>query len=500
VLAETVREAAARFKDRALFVAEDGAVTTYAQFDELSDRAARWFLHQGVREGEVVACRLPSEVPFVVAYAALAKIGAITAGINPKLSPFEQDRLEQLIQPRLTLSDDRHVTATETPQPVRGQDTPEAGLPVLSPDPERTVALVFTSGTSGTPKAAEFRVRQLRAIRDLDLGERREEWDGGAPMFVSTQMPHVGFMTKLPWYLQTGSTLHLMPRWSASRVLTLADRTRMPVIGGVAPQIALLLRSPALSGLAFDSLKMLVVGGAASPPALVGAAIGRFGASYSIRYSTESGGVGLENTISPAVWAASDPATAQELAESVGRPRPGVNAAVIREDGSACEIDEVGELCLSSPAIMSGYWNDPEATARAIVDGWLRTGDLARVRSDGRFQLAGRRSEMYIRGGYNVFPAEVEDVLCAHPDVDEVAVVGVADELMGEVGVAAIVPRPGAEPPSLDQLCGWAAEHLAAYKLPAHLVVYQRMPLTPMQKIDKRTIAASVLTHPQEAP
>lgn len=107
---------------------------------------------------------------------------------------------------------------------------------------------------------------------------------------------------------------------------------------------------------------------------------------------------------------------------------------------------------------------------------------------------------MYIRGGYNVFPAEVEDVLCAHPDVDEVAVVGVADELMGEVGLAAIVPRPGAEPPNLDQLCGWAAEHLAAYKLPAHLVVYERMPLTPMQKIDKRTIAASVLTHRQEVP
>ncbi len=482
MLADTVREAAARFGSRPLFVDEAGTTTSFQEFDRLSDVAAHRFRSLGIGEGDVVACRLPSELAYVVAYAALAKLGAITAGINPKLSEREQRCLEELIQPVHTVCDETHL-----------EPGPGAPIPALDPNPERTIALVFTSGTSGTPKAAEFRHRQLQAIRDLDLGDRRDTWGGGAAMFVSTQMPHVGFMTKLPWYLQTGATLHLMPKWSATRVLRLAISEAMPVIGGVAPQIALLLRSPALVDAQLHALKLLVVGGAASSPSLIEAAISRFEAAYSIRYSsTESGGIGLENTITPQMWEASQHGATHELADSIGRPRPGVAAKVVAEDGTDCAAEQTGELWLSSPALMSGYWNNPETTAATVHRGWLRTGDLARVRADGRFQLAGRRSEMYIRGGYNVFPAEVEQVLGAHPDVDEVAVVGVPDDLMGEVGLAAIVARPGSTAPSLQELTHWAAGQLADYKLPALLVEYEQLPLTAMQKVDKRSIASEI--------
>ena len=230
----------------------------------------------------------------------------------------------------------------------------------------------------------------------------------------------------------------------------------------------------------FSAVKAIVVGGAASPPALVRQARKRFDAPYSIRYSsTESGGIGLGTDLG---------ADDEEALNTVGRPRPGVEATIRDETGEPVAEGESGELWLRSDCVMSGYWNDPEATAKTLVDGWLRTGDLARVDSAGCYRLAGRRTEMFIRGGHNVYPLEVESVLGNHPAVAEVAVVNRPDEIMGEIGVAVIVVSDGHEPLSLEDLRDFGPADLAAYKLPEDLRVIDRLPRNASGKVDRRAL------------
>jgi acyl-CoA synthetase (AMP-forming)/AMP-acid ligase II len=293
-------------------------------------------------------------------------------------------------------------------------------------------------------------------------------------------MAHVGFMTKLPWMLAGGRTTHLLDRWSAGAVLDLIERHQMAAVTGVAPQIALMVNHPSVPDRNFDHVKAIVAGGAASPPALVEAARTTFGAPYSIRYSsTESGGIGLGTALD---------ADDDEALHSIGRPRPGVNAE-IRVDGRQAPDGTIGELWLRSPAVMSGYWNDPDSTAETLVDGWLRTGDLATRDNHGVFRLSGRVKEMFIRGGYNVYPMEVEAVLVDHPAVREVAVIARPDDIMGEIGVAVIVAE--GNPPTLLDLRTFAATRLAHHKLPEAIRVVDALPRNASDKVDRRALLAS---------
>ncbi|MGK2947886.1 MAG: class I adenylate-forming enzyme family protein [Acidimicrobiales bacterium] len=471
-LAATVRMVAERFGDRPAMVDPDGSVLTYADLHRRSDAVAAGLRAEGVGPGDVVLLRLPSDSGYVVAYAAAAKLGAVTAGVNPRLAPPEQDAVAAVAGGALTLHD-----------PAQLDDLARAGTVEPRPDdPARPVALVFTSGTTGQPKGALFREEQLAAITRVDVADA---WGDPAaaptPMLAGTQFAHVGFMTKLPWYLRLGTTTHVLGRWRAADALACVVEHRIPSIGGVAPQIALLLRED-LEALDLRCVQSLIVGGAASPPALVREARERFEAGYSIRYSsTESGGCGTGTAVD---------ADDDEALFSVGRPRGGIEVAIHGDDGSPVPEGEVGEVWLRSPTTMAEYWHDPEATAGALVDGWLRTGDLGRVDRTGLLRLAGRSKEMFIRGGYNVYPAEVEAVLADHPAVAEVAVVPRPDPVMGEVGVAVVVAVDPERPPALDDLRAFLDGRLARYKAPEAVRVVDALPLTPMQKVDRRALAA----------
>jgi acyl-CoA synthetase (AMP-forming)/AMP-acid ligase II len=476
VLAATVREAAQRFGDRVAFVDPDGRPLTYRQLDQRSDAAARELARRGVAEGDRVVLRLPSDTAYVIAYAAAAKLGAITAGVNPRLAPPEQDALVALADPAVVLTD---------PAEVVGADHDGAAVPVLPDDPGRPAVIVFTSGTTGQPKGAVFTEAQLAAITQADTGGVWADAAAGGPaMLASTQFAHIGFMTKLPWYLRLATRTHILGRWRAEDALRTVAEQRMPSIGGVAAQMALMLRSPEVDRHDWAHVTTIIMGGAASPPVLVAEARARFGAAYSIRYSsTESGGCGTGTAFD---------ADDDEALHTVGRPRPGIEVTVRDEDGRPPGDGEIGELWLRSPTQMVGYWRDPEATAATITaDGWLRTGDLARLDDRGNVVLAGRRKEMFIRGGYNVYPAEVEAQLVAHPAVADAVVVPRPDGVMGEVGVAVVVPRDPAAPPTLDDLRGFLTGRIAAYKLPEAVRVVDALPLTPMQKIDRRSLTAA---------
>jgi acyl-CoA synthetase (AMP-forming)/AMP-acid ligase II len=290
-------------------------------------------------------------------------------------------------------------------------------------------------------------------------------------MLASTQFAHVGFMTKLPWYLRLATRTHILGRWNADDALRTIAAQRIASIGGVAPQIALMLRSPEIDRHVWSHVQSIVMGGAASPPALVHAARSTFGAAYSIRYSsTESGGCGTGTAFD---------ADDDEALHTVGKPRPGIEVAV-----------RDGELWLRSPTQMVGYWGDAAATAETLVDGWLRTGDLARFDDRGNVVLAGRGTDMYIRGGYNVHPAEVEAHLVAHPLVADAVVVPRPDPVMGEIGVAVVVARDPSSPPTLDDLRAHLTGKLAHHKLPEALRLVDELPYTSGQKLDRRALIA----------
>ncbi|MGC0422456.1 class I adenylate-forming enzyme family protein [Embleya sp. AB8] len=493
VLAQVLRAAARRFPERRALV-HGGTGFSYADLDAVTDQVAAGLARRGVRPGRLVALVLPSGPEYVIAYTALARLGAITTGVGPRYTPVERAAILARAAPDLVLATEELAEGVPAgPETIRcvpagaardvwaelRLDTIPPAPPVTGArDPDLPETVVFTSGTTGTPKGALFTSRQIAAITTLDTGDR---WGEGGPQLVATGLPHVGFMTKLAGYLKMGATLHILGRWRAQDALRVVAREQIPYLGGVAAQVSLLLGRPEFDSYDLAHVRGLIVGGGPSPAALVHEARTRFGAGYSIRYSsTESGGLGT--------LTAFDAPDAEAL-HTVGRPRPGIEVEIRHpRTGTVLPVGEEGQICLRSPAVMAGYWRDPEAGAAALDgEGRLRTGDLGRLDQAGCLRITGRMTEMYIRGGYNVYPQEVEAVLLDHPDVASVAVVPRPSRVMGEIGVAVVVSR-AASGPSLAALREFAAARLSAHKLPEAIRVVSALPLTGMDKVDRRSL------------
>jgi acyl-CoA synthetase (AMP-forming)/AMP-acid ligase II len=385
-----------------------------------------------------------------------------------------------LASPELAPTDDRVVVverAEAFDDLLVGIRTPGGSVPPLAVEADRPVAIVFTSGTTGLPKGAVFAARQLQAITDIDVGDR---WGGGGPTMAGTSFAHLGPMTKLPGVLRRGGTTHLMDHWRAEDALALIERMRLTGIGGIPTQVALMLRHPAFGSTDVSSVQAVIIGGGPATAALVREARERFGCVLSMRYSCTEAGIGLGTAFD---------APPEDAEVSVGRPHPGVELTIRATDGEVLADGEEGEVCLRSPAAMVGYHQDPQGTKEAFTDdGGVRTGDIGYVDDQGRLRLVGRSKERYVRGGYNVYPAEVERVLADHPAVAEVAVAPRPDDVMGEVGVAVVVPADGAEPPSADDLAAFAGDRLARHKLPSTVVAIDHLPLTAAEKLDRAAL------------
>jgi acyl-CoA synthetase (AMP-forming)/AMP-acid ligase II len=267
--------------------------------------------------------------------------------------------------------------------------------------------------------------------------------------------------------------------WKAGEMLALMGDERVTVGQGVPTQWRLMLDHPAFEATDLSALRIAGTGAATVPPDLVREMQQRLGCPVVIGYtSTEA-----------AITSGTRPGdTPEVMARTVGRARGNVELDVVDADGKPAPVGEVGRVRCRSGAVMRGYWRDPERTAGVLdPNGWLSTGDLGFLDDDGYLTLVGRRSEMYIRGGYNVYPAEVERVLSQHPSVAQVAIVGAPDPVLGEIGVAYVVAAPGATP-DLDSLRAFSAQTLADYKSPDQLVLLDELPLTSMGKTDKRAL------------
>lgn len=495
MLHSIARAAADRHGPRPALITPAGWSASFSDLHRLSDEVACGLARRGIGPGDLVALSLPSGVEYAVAYLGLAKLGAITAGINPLLSPAERDHAIRRSGAGLVLTvpgavplDGVSGVEVVTVDPAGGVDDVLSDLRVrgggvaeLPADEDRPVAIVFTSGTTtGVPKGALFRNRQLGAALAV---ENADPWSAGRHVLSSTQFSHVGFMLRLAGYLAQGTTLCLVDKWRAELALELIERYRMPAVNGVGSQVALLLDHPDLDRYDLSSIERVVTGGGPSSPAVINAAIARWNATYSMRYSsTESGGVGTARSVTAPVLTASS---------NVGTPRGDTQIRIGPAD-DVCPIGEVGEVCVRSSAVMSEYWRDPETTAATLVDGWLHTGDLGFLDDRGDLHLAGRTTEMFIRGGYNVYPQEVEAVLSRHPGVGAVVVVPRPDDVMGEIGVAVVVARDADV--ELGALRDFAAGELARFKLPEVLRVVDALPFTSTQKIDRRRLTELVAT------
>ena len=488
MLPAIAREASERFADATAYVAPDGWALSYRDLDRFSDEVAVGLARRGLAAGDVLALALPPSPEYPVAYLAAAKLGAITTGVNDRLTTEERAALFERAAPRLVLAapglEPEGSADVATVHPADGADAllhelrvPGEAPPRLSDDPDRPVAIVFTSGTTGLPKGALYCNRQLAFITRTDVGE---SWGGGGRSAIGTPMAHLGFMTKLPGNLRRGGTSFVMRRWRASDALRLTAEQHMTTVAGVPTQLALMLREPNFDAYDLDSVRFLVIGGGPVTPGLAQEARARFRAALATRYSCTEAGIGLGTAFD-------DPD--EDAVVSVGRPHPAIELAVLDDDDRPVAPGDIGQVCLRSPAVMRGYWRDPAATRAAFTaDGFVRTGDLGWVDDRGRLRLVGRTKEMYVRGGYNVFPVEVEAVLSSHPAVAAVAVTPVADPVMGEIGVAVVVARDGSAPPTLADLREFGAPHLAPYKLPEGLRIVDTLPLTAMEKVDRRAL------------
>jgi acyl-CoA synthetase (AMP-forming)/AMP-acid ligase II len=308
----------------------------------------------------------------------------------------------------------------------------------------------------------------------------------GDRRLVVLPFAHVGYMTRMWDELAHGTTIVLAGEpWSATETLRLIRDENITMGTGVPTQWELVLGHEDLARTDFSQLRVCGIGGAAISPDLVRRMRETLGCPVLSRYTSTEAGVTTSTTIG-------DPD--ELVATTVGRAAPEVELRIVTPDArnEPLPAGEVGEIVCRSAAMMAGYWRDPELTATVIdSDGWLHTGDLATIDDDGVVRIVGRLKEMYIRGGYNVYPTEVEAVLADHPAIAQVAVVGLPDPVLGELGGAFTVAADRAHPPELANLREWCRARIADYKAPDRLVVVDELPVTPMHKVDKVALRAT---------
>jgi acyl-CoA synthetase (AMP-forming)/AMP-acid ligase II len=298
---------------------------------------------------------------------------------------------------------------------------------------------------------------------------------------VGTPFPHAGYMAKLWDQLAWGSTVVISPTpWTAADMLRLLVEERITVAGGVPTQWAKLLEEPALEDAAVPHLRLCLAATAPASPDLIERVTNRLGCPMVVRYAM---------TESPSITGTEPGDPSDVLFRTVGRPQAGVEVAVSDDEGLPQPQGEVGRVRVRGACVMRGYWAAPDLTEQVLApDGWLTSSDLGYFDPDGNLVLVGRANDLYIRGGYNVYPLEVENVLSEHPGVDRVAVVGIPAPVIGEIGVAFVVPVDAGRPPTTDELRAWTRERLADYKAPDRVELVPGLPLTAMLKVDKAAL------------
>jgi len=509
-----LEDAADRWPERTAIVYGDSRMS-YAQLDGEANRVANLLVSRGIRPGDKVALSCPNVPYFSTIYFGILKAGAVVVPLNVMLKSREvayhlADSEAKAYfafegTPDLPIGDEawKGFGQTEScteyfeikldsgwPEPLT---PPEYFAPLVAQQPttfesvarddDDTAVILYTSGTTGQPKGAELRHRNMRdnALAGADLfradADRPDTYMCVLPLFHS-----FGQSVVQNGAIAFGGSIVMLPRFDAQVTIRLMLKEQVTFFAGVPTMYWALLAGLGdtdVSPIA-DNLRVAAAGGSALPVEIHRQFKERFGV-------TILEGYGLSETSPVASFAVFGQ---EPRVGSVGVPIPGVQMRLVDADWNdvADDPDAIGEIAIKGHNVMKGYYRRPEATAEAIHDGWFRTGDLARKDADGFYYIVDRSKDMILRGGYNVYPREIEELLVTHPAVSLVAVIGTPHPSHGEE-VKAVVVKTAGDPTTEDELVAWGKERLAGYKYPRVVEFVDALPMTSTGKILKRELS-----------
>jgi fatty-acyl-CoA synthase len=478
-----------------------GARFTYREMNERAEALAGWLRDvAGVSRGDRVGLVAHNGVEYLDVFFACGKLGALFVPFNWRLHARELLELVRDTGPRVLLHGDDfrdaveevgrqvgdalglvHLEARGLPGSRSYSEAlayrPASRVTNEAVDEEDIICLLFTGGTTGKSRGARV---SYRMVAWNTLNTLVHEARPGDVTVTHTPMFHTGglLVYTLP-LLTCGGTVVLMRRWDAEELLRLVEREKVTLFFAVPTQYQQLYDSPRFREVDLSSVRFVTSGGAPLPVPLLRAWQAVHAVPFKQGFGMTEFGPGLFSM---------GPEYAVSKAGSIGRPNYFIDARLVDERGREVPPGEVGELLLKGPSMFSGYFENAEATAEAIDEsGWFHTGDLARRDADGFYFIAGRRKDMFISGGENVYPLELEEVLYQHPAVQACAVVGVPDAKWGEVGRAFVVPRPG-EAVTGEELLEHLRARVARYKVPRRVELVERLPVSAAGKILKREL------------
>lgn len=485
---------------------------TYEEYNRKVDGVACGLLQLGIKKGDKVGIWIPNHPEFLYVYLACAKIGAAAVPVSIRFAApevnyvlFHSDSRVLIMEPGFGPSDFVEIFSgirSNLPQlshvVVLGGEEQAARIEgALAFDrflqegegredelmarkgevhEDDTVLMLFTSGTTGRPKAPELTHRNI--IRYLEGDVKVSDVNAEDRLLMNIPNNHVGgAVMAMAAVLYVGATLVMHDTFVPAEVLKTIQQERITIIGQVPAQFILEFMLPDFDSYDLSSVRIIVISGAPVPPELVLQIKEKFGVTPYVGY-------GLTETSGAITFTRPDDPL-EKISTTIGVPNEGIEVKIKDPEGREVARGEAGEICLRGDAVMKGYYKQPEANAEAFNgEGFFHTGDMGFIDEDDYLHILGRKKEMYIRGGENVYPPEVEEVLFKHPKVLFAAVLGYPDPVLGEKGRAYIVPQPGMEVTE-EEIREYCRKHLAEYKVPDQVVFRDELPLTPLGKVHK---------------
>ena len=496
-------------------VVAEGVSLTYTQLGELVRDVGAAILHAGIGPGDRVAIWAPNSLRWIAAVLGLSAAGATLVPVNTRFKGDEAavvlsrsgarllftttdflgvDHVAMLRAASIDLPELNSIVVVDGPSAdgtvawedllgaVTDDDRSELDRRASAVTPEDPSDILFTSGTTGVPKGVVQTHRGTMGVaRDwvAMTGIRH----GDRYLMVNPFFHMFGLKAGILPSITAGLTMYPVPVFDVDTVLELVERERITVLPG-APTLYQSLLDGAPDGRVtadgahdLSTLRIAVTGAADIPVQLIRRIMDE------LPFEVVVVGYGLSEAGTATATEPGDPPEA--VATTVGLPRPGMQVRIVDGDGTVVPDGEPGEILLKGPTVMSHYLDDPAATAATLsADGWLRTGDIGRIDDDGRLCIVGRAKDMFIVGGFNAYPAEIENALVRHPEIAQAAVVGIPDERLGEVGMAFVVLTPGAST-TPDDVIAWSRGQMANYKAPRRVEVVGELPVNAAGKVEK---------------
>lgn len=476
---------------------------TYTDLGRLVDQAARAMVERGIAPGDAVSVWAPNRWEWIVAALAVSRAGGVLVPVNTRFKGPEAAYVLKAARVRMLFVangflDTDYVAALDgldVPDLVEIIDMAGGGFDAFLADGEAAIhqpeidrrsaavgnddinVIMFTSGTTGLPKGVQVRGSAIiRAFDPCITGLGLEQ--GDPYLLVNPYFHAFGYNCGIIMGLVKGAANVPVDIFDATEVLELIQRERIAVFPGPPALFQSLLNHPELESYDLSSLRGCMTGAATIPVEMVLAMRERLG------FETVITAYGMTETSGLAAFCRpEDPP--EIIAGTSGRAGPGIELRVVDDDGVDVAIGAEGELWVRGYQVTPGYLDDPEKTAETITpDGWLKTGDIAVMDADGYIDITDRKKDMFIMGGFNAYPAEIERMMIEHPEIGLVAVIGIPDERMGEVGAAFVIPAPGSSPTEADVIA-WCREQMANYKVPRFIRFVDELPMTASGKVQK---------------